>query len=112
MFAMQVIQAVAQTAQNAISAYGSAAAIPVIGYILAPIAAGMAVAAGMIQIAAIKKQQQASEAQGYSAGGFTPDGRSDEPVGIVHAGEWVASETCEVAENSPDYRGSRIRPTN
>lgn len=92
MFAMQVIQAVAQTAQNAISAYGSAAAIPVIGYILAPIAAGMAVAAGMIQIAAIKKQQQASEAQGYSVGGFTPDGRSDEPVGIVHAGEWVASQ--------------------
>ena len=92
MFAMQVIQAVAQTAQNAISAYGSAAAIPVIGYILAPIAAGMAVAAGMIQIAAIKKQQQASEAQGYSAGGFTPDGSSDEPVGIVHAGEWVASQ--------------------
>lgn len=31
MFAMQVIQAVAQTAQNAISAYGSAAAIPLVG---------------------------------------------------------------------------------
>ena len=92
MFAMQVIQAVAQTAQNAISAYGSAAAIPVIGYILAPIAAGMAIAAGMVQVAAIKKQQQASEAQGYSVGGFTPEGRSDEPVGIVHAGEWVASQ--------------------
>ena len=92
MFAMQVIQAVAQTAQNAISAYGSAAAIPLIGYILAPIAAGMAVAAGMVQIAAIKKQQQASEAQGYASGGFTPDGRADEPVGIVHAGEWVASQ--------------------
>lgn len=92
MFAMQVIQAVAQTAQNAISAYGSAAAIPVIGYILAPIAAGMAVAAGMIQIAAIKKQQQAAEAQGYASGGFTPDGDKDEPVGIVHAGEWVASQ--------------------
>jgi len=92
MFAMQVIQAVAQTAQNAISAYGSAAAIPLIGYILAPIATGMAVAAGMIQVAAIKKQQQASLAQGYSQGGFTPDGRPDEPVGIVHAGEWVASQ--------------------
>ena len=39
MFAMQVIQAVAQTAQNAISAYGSAAAIPLVGYILAPVAA-------------------------------------------------------------------------
>lgn len=92
MFAMQVIQAVAQTAQNAISAYGSAAAIPLVGYIIAPIAAGMAVAAGMIQIAAIKKQQQASESKGYASGGFTPAGRRNEPVGIVHAGEWVASQ--------------------
>lgn len=92
MFAMQVIQAVAQTAQNALSAYGSAAAVPVVGYILAPIAAAMAVAAGAIQIAAIKKQQQASEAQGYSQGGFTKPGAVNEPAGIVHAGEWVASQ--------------------
>ena len=92
MFAMQVIQAVAQTAQNALSAYGSAAAIPVVGYILAPIAAAMAVAAGAIQIAAIKKQQQASEAQGYMSGGFTPEGKADEVAGVVHKGEWVASQ--------------------
>ena len=92
MFAMQVIQAVAQTAQNAISAYGSAAAIPLVGYILAPIAAAMAITAGMLQVAAIKKQQQASKAQGYSEGGFTPDGDKDKAVGIVHAGEWVASQ--------------------
>lgn len=92
LFAMQVIQAVAQTAQNAISAYGSAAAIPVVGYIMAPIAAAMAIAAGMIQIAAIKKQQQASEAQGFAQGGFTPQGRVNEEVGVVHAGEWVASQ--------------------
>lgn len=91
-YSMQVIQAVAQTAQNALAAYGSAAAIPVIGYILAPIAAAAAVAAGMIQVAAIKKQQQAAEAQGYSTGGFTKKGRVDEPAGIVHAGEWVASQ--------------------
>lgn len=92
LFAMQVIQAVAQTAQNAISAYGSAAAIPMVGYILAPIAAAMAVAAGAIQIAAIKKQQQASEAQGYMSGGFTGEGRIDEVAGVVHKGEWVASQ--------------------
>ena len=92
MFAMQVIQAVAQTAQNALAAYGSAAAIPVVGYVLAPIAAAMAVAAGMIQVAAIKKQQKASEAQGYSQGGFTKPGGVNEPAGIVHAGEWVASQ--------------------
>ena len=92
MFAMQVIQAVAQTAQAAISAYSSAAAIPVTGFVLAPIAASMAVAAGALQIAAIKKQQQASEAQGYQSGGFTPEGAVDEVAGVVHAGEWVASQ--------------------
>ena len=92
MFAMQVLQAVAQTATGAINAYSSAAAVPVVGYILAPIAAAAAVAAGMLQVAAIKKQQQASEATGYSSGGFTPDGKVDEAVGVVHAGEWVASQ--------------------
>lgn len=101
MFAMQVIQAVAQTATNALNAYGSAAAVPVVGYILAPIAAAMAVAAGAIQIAAIKKQQQASEAQGYSEGGFTPQGPRDQAVGVVHAGEWVASQALV---NSPVAR--------
>jgi len=91
-FAMQVIQAVAQTATNALNAYGSAAQVPVIGYILAPIAAAMAVAAGAIQIATIKKQQQASEAQGYAEGGFTPPGGKYEEAGVVHKGEWVASQ--------------------
>lgn len=92
MFAMQVIQAVAQTAQNAIAAYGSAASIPVTGFILAPIAAAMAVTAGALQIAAIKKQQQAAEAQGYARGGFTPEGGVYEVAGVVHKGEWVASQ--------------------
>ena len=101
MFAMQVMQAVAQTAMAAINAYSSAAQVPMIGYILAPIAAAMAVAAGAIQIAAIKKQQQASEAQGYAEGGFTPKGPKDMEVGVVHAGEWVASQALV---NSPAAR--------
>ena len=92
LFAMQVIQAVAQTATAALNAYSSAAAIPVVGYIIAPIAAAMAVAAGMMQVAAIKKQQQASQAQGYAEGGFTRPGKVDEVAGVVHAGEWVASQ--------------------
>ena len=50
MFAMQVIQAVAQTAQNAISAYGSAAAIPLVGYILAPVAAAITVTDSLVYI--------------------------------------------------------------
>lgn len=92
MYTMQVMQAIASTAMGAINAYSSAAQVPLIGYILAPIAAATALASGMLQVAAIKKQQQASEAQGYSEGGYTPAGGKNEPKGIVHAGEWVASQ--------------------
>ena len=91
-FAQQVLSAVAQTATAAINAYSSAAAIPVVGHVLAPIAASLAVAAGMMQVAVIKQQQNLSNAQGYSKGGFTPNGPENQPVGIVHAGEWVASQ--------------------
>lgn len=91
-FEMQIIQAVAQTATNALMAYGSALAVPGVGYILAPIAAAMAIAAGAVQIATIRKQKQAADVTGYSEGGFTRPGAIDEPAGIVHAGEWVASQ--------------------
>lgn len=91
-YKMEVISAIAQTAQGAINAYSSAAAIPLVGYIIAPVAAAAAIAAGMLQVQALKKQQQASAAQGYAEGGFTPDGLPDTPAGIVHAGEWVASQ--------------------
>lgn len=101
MFAMQVMQAIAQTAQAAISAYSSAAAIPMVGWVLAPIAAGAAAAAGALQIAAIKQQQSASESQGYAEGGFTRPGKKREVAGVVHAGEWVASQELV---NSPTAR--------
>ena len=92
MFKMQVMQAIAQTATSAINAYSSAAAIPYVGFVLAPIAAAAAIAAGLLQVEAIKKQQEASSAQGYSKGGFTPEGGKDEVAGVVHKGEWVASQ--------------------
>ena len=91
-YKMQVFQATAQMIQGALNAYTSTLAIPLIGPILAPAAAAVALAAGMIQIAALKKQQQAAEAQGYAEGGYTKKGGKYEPAGIVHAGEWVASQ--------------------
>lgn len=93
MFNMQVIQAVAQTAQNAVEGFGAGlqAGFPMALW-LAPALAALATAQGAVQIALIKKQQQASEAQGYSKGGFTKPGAVDEPAGVVHAGEWVASQ--------------------
>lgn len=87
---IQIAQAVAQTAIAAINAYSSAAAIPVVGHILAPIAAGLALAAGAIQIATIKKQAQAQEA-GYYEGGFTGGSSYRREAGVVHEGEFVAN---------------------
>lgn len=92
-FALQVIATIAQTAANAVQAYSAGLSIGgLAGLALAPIAAALAVAQGAVQIALIKKQQQAAAAQGYSKGGFTKRGGVNEPAGIVHAGEWVASQ--------------------
>ena len=91
-YSMQVASAIAQTAIAALNAFSSAAAIPVVGIIMAPIAAAMAIAAGAIQIATLKKQRDAALAQGYATGGYTRPGGKYEPAGIVHAGEWVASQ--------------------
>lgn len=100
-FAMQVIAAIAQTATNAISAYGAALQTGPAGLVLAPIAAAIAVAQGTLQVALLKKQQKAAEMTGYSKGGFTKPGAVNEPAGIVHAGEWVASQKLV---NSPKVR--------
>lgn len=94
---IQLAQAVASTAMAAINAYSSAAQVPFVGYILAPIAAATAVAAGMLQIATIKKQQQAQEA-GYYEGGFTGGSSYRRKAGIVHEGEFVANHN---AVNNP-----------
>lgn len=94
---IEIAQAVASTAMSAINAYSSAAAIPTVGHIIAPIAAGLATAAGMLQIATIKKQHQA-EAAGYYEGGFTGPGHWKKEAGVVHAGEFVANHN---AVNNP-----------
>lgn len=94
---IEMAQAVASTAMAAINAYSSAAAIPTVGNIIAPIAAGLATAAGMLQIATIKKQHQA-EAAGYYEGGFTGPGHWKKEAGVVHAGEFVANHN---AVNNP-----------
>lgn len=96
--AIQMAQAVAQTAISAINAYSSAAAIPLVGHILAPIAAAAALAAGMLQIATIKKQQQAQEA-GYYEGGFTGGRRYRKEAGVVHEGEFVANHKAVQNQN-------------
>lgn len=98
---IEIAQAIASTAMAAINAYSSAASIPVTGWVMAPIAAGMATAAGMLQIATIKKQHQA-EAAGYYEGGFTGGNRYRKEAGVVHEGEFVANHNA--------VNNSSIRP--
>lgn len=88
---IQIAQAIATGAMAAINAFndGLATGGPA-GLILGPIAAAAAVAATGIQIATIKKQQQA-QAAGFAKGGFTGKGRWDEPQGVVHSNEFVAN---------------------
>ena len=98
---IEIAQAIASTAMAAINAYSSAASIPVTGWVMAPIAAGMATAAGMLQIATIKKQHQA-EAAGYYEGGYTRGNRYRKEAGVVHEGEFVANHNA--------VNNSSIRP--
>lgn len=90
MMAVEIAQAVAQTAMNALMAYGSVVKTPFAGPVLAVAAAAAATAAGMIQIAAIKKQH-AAQSEGYYEGGFTGGNRWRRTAGVVHEGEFVAN---------------------
>lgn len=92
---LELAQAVASTAMAAINAYASASQV---SWILGPIAAAMAIAAGGIQIAAIKKQHEAQQ-EGYYSGGFTGGANYRREAGVVHEGEFVANHE---AVNNPN----------
>ena len=92
---LEIAQAVASTAMAAINAYASASKV---SFLLGPIAAAMALAAGGIQIAAIKKQHEA-QAEGYYSGGFTGGSSYRREAGVVHEGEFVANHK---AVNNPN----------
>lgn len=89
---MQIAQALVQTAIGALNAYSSvwAGAPWPANQVLAPIAAAIATAAGMLQVAAIKKQAAAQEA-GYYEGGYTGGNKYHREAGVVHEGEFVAN---------------------
>lgn len=92
-FKMNIFSAIAQGALSAINAWnaGVGAGFPA-GLVLGPMMLAMSLAATGVQIAAMKKQHDAAMAQGYASGGYTMPGSKYQPAGIVHAGEWVASQ--------------------
>lgn len=92
--AVEIAQALASTAMNALMAYGAVLqphqpwTVP-----LAIAAAAAATAAGMMQVAAIKKQHEA-QAAGYYEGGFTGGTDYHREAGVVHQGEFVANHAA------------------
>lgn len=84
---IELAQAVASTALAAINAYASASKV---SWVLGAIAAAMATAAGMLQIATIKRQHAAQD-EGYYSGGFTGGNRYRRVAGSVHEGEFVVN---------------------
>lgn len=82
-FALKVSQIIVATALAAMQAYASMAAIPGLG----AVAAGIATAAGLVQIGIAKKEHE--KVKGYAQGGYTGEGDINEPAGIVHKGEYV-----------------------
>jgi len=68
--AFDIAQATIDTFKSANAAYNSMAGIPVVGTVLAPIAAGMAVAAGLANVRKIAKQDVGGGAGGGGGGGM------------------------------------------
>lgn len=84
--ATQIAMAIITTYEAAISAYKSTAAIPIIGPAMAPIAAAIAIAAGMAKVAAMRAQPLA---KGGMVKGHSPTPTSDNIPIDATAGEFM-----------------------
>lgn len=100
---MQMAQTLATSAIGILNAWVSAMALPApASLIMGGILSGIMVAQTAMQIAALKKQQEA-QAAGYYSGGYTSRTlRDTDPAGIVHGNEFVA--------NARAVRNPAIRP--
>ncbi|HOW26162.1 MAG TPA: phage tail tape measure protein [Bacteroidales bacterium] len=80
--ALAIFQATLDTWAAAVAAYKSTVEIPIVGTVLAPIAAAAAVAFGMAKVAKISTAS-------YQKGGYTGEGSREEVAGVVHKNEYV-----------------------
>jgi len=80
------LQIIASTATAAINAYSSAAAIPVVGFALAPVAAAAAVVAGMQQLANVRKLEDGGTVIPKAARGIVLGGQPHSQGGTKFVG--------------------------
>lgn len=103
--AMQVAQAIAQTAISAIAAYGSAMqGVPYpANMVLAPIAAGIAAAAGAIQIATIKNNSKLKRLAIMRAALRVVEATAERLVSYMRASSWQTITPSTIATSSRLY---------
>lgn len=82
--AFAIMQATVNTFTSAVNAYMSASAIPVIGWVMGPIAAAAAVAAGLANVAKIRSAREQGGA--LAAGGISMVGERNKAELIMPAG--------------------------
>jgi TP901 family phage tail tape measure protein len=88
-WSMQLVMAGVQAVQAALAAYSSASAIPLVGWVLGPIAAGVAAVFGAIQVAAIASNPPQPPAFEYG-GIVTGNSFSGDRVpAMVNSGEMI-----------------------
>ena len=82
--AFAIANAIMNTYQSAVAAYQSAAAIPLVGWIAAPVAAAAAVAAGLANVAKIRSARE--QGGSLAAGGIAMVGERNKAELIMPAG--------------------------
>jgi hypothetical protein len=107
---LQITNAIIQTAQAAIAAYSSAAAIPVAGVGLAPAMAAVAAAFGAVQIGLIAAQKPPSAPKFEKGGVLVGPSHSDGgiPVSVDGRGGYEA-EGGEIVLTKGVYRDPHLR---
>lgn len=94
--AFAITQAIINTYSSAVAAYNSAAQIPFVGYILGPVAAGAAIAAGLKNVQAIKS---ASTGGGAAGGGNAGSGQTISASFTAASPRVASSQAAASAQN-------------
>jgi len=94
---MQLTMAGAMAAQAVLNAYASAAAVPITGWLTAPVAAGLAGGIGLLQVAAVAAARPKAPKLAEGGSFIVPNGYPNDsyamPAAWVQSGERVTVET-------------------
>lgn len=103
--AFAIANAIMNTYQGAVAAFQSAAAIPIVGWVAAPIAAAAAVAAGLANVAKIRSARE--QGGSLAAGGIAMVGERNKAELIMPAGASRVRTMEQVQQMMGNTKGNR-----